>query len=198
MPVQLSAEVLKSSTLLQVRCPPLGPTLVQVLAELAAWQEAAGERCAVCAWEQARAGQQGQRGRDHLQQQQQEQQEQEQGQLAQHPAPWQAVLASLQHLHFLDAGANSPGAAHPPAPAALLAPLRRRCAAHRLHIHLHGTPRQWHDPRRRWLGRESAALAAAAAALGPGVACTRREYFAGQPASLEAHFGVLQAFDPWA
>lgn len=175
-------------------CIPAPP---QVLSELAGWQKAVGERCLVCAWEQGAAGA---GGRDSNSQPQQPQEDQEKGprQLGPQSPPWQAVLASLQHLHFLDAGASSPGAAHPPDPAALLAPLSRRCATHKLCIHLHGTPRQWHDPRRRWLGRESAALAAAAAALGPGVACTKREYFSDQPPSLEAHFAILQAFEPCA
>lgn len=171
--------------------PP--PTALQVLVELAAWHEEAGEQCAACAWEQGSGGRQRQERHRQLQQSEGEQQ-----QPGPQPKPWQAVLASLQHLHFLDAGANSPGAAHPAAPAALLAPLRRRCAVHALHIHLHGTPRQWRDPRRPWLGRESQALAAAATALAPGLGCTQREYFADAPPSLEAHFALIDAFDPRA
>ncbi len=107
---------------------------------------------------------------------------------------WEAALAAVRELHWLDAGANSRGVAYPTS-AALFQALALRCAAHAVGLHLHGTPRQWHDPSRRWLGKEAAAMAAAAAAVG--VACRRRQYFAGQPPSLEQHFAVLQAFEPF-
>ena len=111
----------------------------------------------------------------------------------QHGQGWEATLAAVRELHWLDAGANCRGAAYPTSPA-LFQALALRCAAHAVRLRLHGTPRQWHDPDRRWLGREAAAMAAAAAAAG--VVCDRQEYFAGQPPSLEQHFAVLQAFAP--
>ena len=93
----------------------------------------------------------------------------------------------------MDAGANSRGAAYPTSPA-LFQALAVRCVEHSVRLHLHGTPRQWHDPDRRWLGREAAAMAAAAAAAG--VACRKQEYFVGETRTLEQHFAALQAFDP--
>ena len=99
----------------------------------------------------------------------------------------------MRELHWLDAGANCRGAAYP-ASQPLFQALACRCEAHALRLHLHGTPRQWHDPSRRWLGQEAAAMAAAAGAAG--VACSQREYFAGQAPSLEQHFAILEAFEP--
>lgn len=140
---------------------------LQVVEELAAWQQAAGTACAVCSWHALRQQQQA-------------------------PREWE-VLARMQELHWLDAGANTKGAVYP-ATQHVIAPLARRCPAHQLRLRLHGTPRQWHDPLRPWLGQEKEGMLAACHAAG--VACQARTYMQGQPASLEMHFAVIQAFDP--
>ena len=62
-----------------------------------------------------------------------------------------------------------------------------------LRLCLHGTPRQWRDPSRRWLGEEkerSLALLRAA-----GVRVAEKEYFADEPLSLEMHFRCVDAFE---
>jgi hypothetical protein len=160
---------------------------VQVLAELAAWQEAAGLECAACAWEaQQHATPQPQ----HEQQQQQQHEQQQQQQQHQRQA-WEALLPALKEFVFLDAGANTRGAAYP-SPAVVQA-LGRRCSSHRVQLALHGTPRQWRDPQRSWLAAEAAATAAAAHAVG--VPCSVTEHFGGQPPSLEQHFAVVEAFE---
>jgi hypothetical protein len=61
---------------------------VQVLAELAAWQEAAGLECAACAWE----AQQHATPQPQHEQQQQQQQHQRQA--------WEALLPALRSLCF--------------------------------------------------------------------------------------------------
>ena len=143
------------------------------MVELAAWQRQVGAGCAACAWQQQLL----------------------QGAAASRNegAAWQGAMAAVHDLHFLDSGANSRGVAYPTDPA-LLQQLGRRCAAHALRLHLHGTPRQWRDPGRPWLGCEAAGLAAAAAAAG--VSCTCREYSTGQAPSLDQHFAVIDAFQP--
>jgi hypothetical protein len=145
------------------------PVALQVAEELAAWQRLSGATCAVCTYTAKQHQQPGS------------------------TTPWEQALAGIQQLHWLDAGANSPGAVYPTNPA-LLAELGRRCPAHRLLLHLHGTPRQWSDPRRPWLGREKHGMVAACAAAG--VTCCATTYFEGRQPSMDMHFGILEAFSP--
>ncbi|KAI3426084.1 hypothetical protein D9Q98_008052 [Chlorella vulgaris] len=145
-----------------------GVVLRQMVEELAAWQRTAGMTCASCVFK-----------RQH--------------QLTPAGAAWPATLARIRELHWLDAGANPPGAVYP-SDLGTMKLLSRRCPSHSLHLHLHGTPRQWSDPRRPWLGQEKDAMLSACALAG--VPCTTRLYFEGQPANLDMHFGVIQAFQP--
>lgn len=64
------------------------------------------------------------------------------------------------------------------------------------HMFLHGTPRQWDDPTRPWIGREAARFHEMFGAAG--VRVTRRKYFADEPLSLEMHFEAIAAMRPEA
>ena len=58
---------------------------------------------------------------------------------------------------------------------------------------MHGTPRQWRDPTRRWLAEEkdrSVALMRKA-----GVPVVETEYFADETPSLEMHFRICDDFE---
>jgi hypothetical protein len=88
---------------------------------------------------------------------------------------------------FLDAGADTRGAAYPSP--AIVQTLGQRCPSHAVLLALHGTPRQWRDPQRRWLAAEAATAARAAR-----VPCSMTEHFSSQPPSLEQHFAVIEAF----
>ncbi len=76
---------------------------------------------------------------------------------AQELADAAARARALRAAHLLDAGTTG-GGAHL-TDAALLAALAPRLRAARARVHLHGTPRQWRDPHRRWLAAEAAACA---------------------------------------
>jgi hypothetical protein len=102
------------------------------------------------------------------------------------------VLAAVRVLHWLDAGANTSGIFC--TQASSVAPLGRRCPAHKLEICLHGTPRQWQDPQRPWVSEEKDAMLAACAAAG--VSCRQRLYFSRQAPSTEQHFAAIAAFKP--
>ena len=105
--------------------------------------------------------------------------------------PAAELLARLAAVHLLDAGLACRGA-YLTDPAVAEA-LGRRSASSELRICLHGTPRQWRDPSRRWLGEEkerSLALLRAA-----GVRVAEKEYFADEPLSLEMHFRCVDAFE---
>ena len=117
-------------------------------------------------------------------------------------------------MHYLDVACNAPGASH-------LAAAGYRPALARLKelgapaVWLHGSGRQWADPRRPWVVQEKDDFAASLAAAG--VRVEQRHYFqaATAPAGGEAggageaevagdgdadglkeHFGVLDRFDP--
>ncbi len=77
--------------------------------------------------------------------------------VAQELAEAAARASALRAAHLLDAGTTG-GGAHL-TDAALLAALAQRLRAARVRVHLHGTPRQWRDPNRRWLAAEAAACA---------------------------------------
>lgn len=156
------------------------PAPSQILAELAAWQDAAGERCAVCAWQEQRQQQRAAAAPSS---------QQDDG-----TGGWQAALASVAAMHWVDGGADTRGAIYPSSPS-LFAALARRCALHRLHLCLHGSPRQWADPRRPWLGAEARAMAASSSAAGAPLHAWR-QLFWGEAPSLQQHFATLEAFQP--
>jgi hypothetical protein len=60
-----------------------------------------------------------------------------------------------------------------------------------LRVTLHGTPRQWADPARRFLAEERDRMAALAARAG--LPCEVRRYFDGEEPSLKMHFAVIEA-----
>jgi hypothetical protein len=100
-----------------------------------------------------------------------------------------SVLSRLWEVHLLDAGLQCRGA-HLTDPA-VAAALGARPRPPRLFVH--GTPRQWRDPTRRWLVEEkdrSVALLRAS-----GVQVVEREYYETQPPSLEMHFRLCDDFE---
>jgi len=100
-----------------------------------------------------------------------------------------SVLSRLCEVHLLDAGLQCRGA-HLTDPAVANA-LGARPSPPRLFVH--GTPRQWRDPMRRWLSDEkdrSVALLRAS-----GVRVVERESFETEPPSLEMHFRVCDDFE---
>ena len=101
------------------------------------------------------------------------------------------LLARVTAVHLLDVGLSCRGA-YLTDPAVATA-LGRQCAASELRVCLHGTPRQWRDPSRRWLGMEKERSLAVLRGAGVRVAC--REYFEDEPPSLEMHFRCVDAFD---
>jgi hypothetical protein len=82
-----------------------------------------------------------------------------------------ARVRALRAVHLLDAGAQRRGVAHITQPPALLAALAAALRALRalrgapVRVHMHGTPRQWHDTRRPWLAREAETFARCVDAL---------------------------------
>lgn len=99
------------------------------------------------------------------------------------------LLARITEVHYLDAGLPCRGAhLTSPTAAAKLGKLPRPPR-----VCIHGTPRQWQDPERRWLVAEkdrSVALLRAA-----DVPVFSREYFQDQPSSIKQHFDVVERFD---
>jgi len=104
------------------------------------------------------------------------------------PSSANAVLQRLRDIHFLDAGLPCRGA-HVTDPKIVDALGRR---AHSPTVWLHGTPRQWNDPGRRWLVEEKDRCAAMLAAAG--VHVVQVAYYEGDPPSLEQHFRVVSDF----
>ena len=104
-------------------------------------------------------------------------------------APARQLLARLAGVHYIDAGLNCRGA-HLTVPD-VITRLGRR--ARPPYVGVHGTPRQWDDPRRRWLREEkdeSVALLRAA-----GLRVTERLYFGEEEPSLAMHFACVGAFE---
>lgn len=71
--------------------------------------------------------------------------------------------------------------------------LRRQCPSLGFRIFVHGTPRQWQDSQRAWLGREKDVFVDTFTK--EGVDTVLRWYERGQEGSLDQHFRVLEAFD---
>ena len=98
------------------------------------------------------------------------------------------IHSASPQVHFLDAGLPCRGA-HLTDPA-VAAALGRRSLPPR--VALHGTPRQWRDPRRPWLAEEK--CRSAALLRGSGVVVAEREYLASEPPSLHMHFRCVDLF----
>lgn len=102
-----------------------------------------------------------------------------------------SLLSAICTFLYLDVGMNAPGAyltQH-----AAFAALGQRCRQHTLQLMLWGTPRQWSDNKRPWVGQEAGTMAATAAAAG--VPLQRQWCGQGWPdGSLEQHFAVLDEF----
>ena len=109
------------------------------------------------------------------------------------PLPASApLLAALRSLHYLDVGLNCRGA-YLTDPQALQR-VGSWCRTHPgLRLILHGTPRQWEDPHRPWIGQERARMEALC--RGAGVPIAERRYFEGQPPSLLMHFRCIEEAD---
>lgn len=114
------------------------------------------------------------------------------------------LLRSIEEIHYVDVGLNCRGA-YQTDPQVLEAVAKAAAArpGHQapLKVVMHGTPRQWSDPRRRWVGAEKdrcvAVLTEAAAKFGQGkMRVAERKYYFGaaweQQPSLQMHFQVIQ------
>ena len=105
-------------------------------------------------------------------------------------ADGRVLLNRIVEVHYLDAGLLSRGAfMTDPAIAEALASLEQRPR-----VCLHGTPRQWRDPSRRWLPDEKDRCVAVLTAAGVHVA--QREYLPDAPLTLDTHFACVTHFDP--
>eukprot|EP00884_Botryococcus_braunii_P001081 jgi/Botrbrau1/10974/Bobra.0383s0028.1 len=99
---------------------------------------------------------------------------------------------ALKEVHYLDVGLNCPGA-YPTSRMdveglGLLAKLRP------FRVFLHGTPRQWRDPHRKWILEEKDMFKELLSDLG--VFCKEKQYFWDEPPSMDQHFAIISAFDP--
>lgn len=126
-------------------------------------------------------------------QQEQEQQKQEHGEekdKQQSPSPssstYSVTLSALRQLHYLDAGLACRGLhlTDPRVAQSLLA-LRR----HEFSVGLHGTPRNWDDPRRPWIANEKTRCHELLKGR-----CTVHKLFEGETPSLDMHFRVISDF----
>jgi len=113
----------------------------------------------------------------------------------------EALLEAVTQLHYLDVGLNCRGAfMTDPNVANSLQRLAAGGVGERgadvqpklPHVFLHGTPRQWDDPTRPWVGRE--AQTSARLLRNAGLPVTVQKYFRDHKPSLAMHFDVLQKF----
>lgn len=102
------------------------------------------------------------------------------------------LLRCLTQVHFVDAGVASKGA-HLTEPHVIDAIGRYVSARAAPAIFIHGTPRQWRDPHRKWLAKERDLSVTMLKTAGVSVAV--REYFASEQPSMEMHFGCVIAFE---
>lgn len=110
---------------------------------------------------------------------------------ARHP-PSTALFPSLRTFHFLDAGLNSRGAYLTNADA--WEGIGCWCRSHKdVGIVMHGTPRQWSDRTRPFLGEERDRMVALATQEAVPIKVIR--YFEGEKPSLKQHFMVLEEME---
>ncbi|GAQ90416.1 hypothetical protein KFL_006370010 [Klebsormidium nitens] len=111
----------------------------------------------------------------------------------------EAFLESITEVHYVDVGLICPGAylTDPQK----LSNVVRRGARNPLTIGLHGTPRQWEERRRPWIGEEKdrmlATLRAEAAAAGAnsGFEVFERGYCEGGKVGMRMHFEIVDLAD---
>jgi len=98
------------------------------------------------------------------------------------------ALSALRQLHYLDAGLACRGMYLTDTRIAnsLLA-----LKQHPFSVGLHGTPRNWDDPRRPWISSEKSRCFELLRER-----CTMNKLFEGEPPSLEMHFRVISDFVP--
>lgn len=115
------------------------------------------------------------------------------------PSGAEAFLDSITEVHYIDVGLICPGA-YLTDPQKLSSVVRRG-VRNPLTIGLHGTPRQWAEKRRPWIGQEKermlAALRTEAAAAGAnsGFQVFERGYCEGGKVGMKMHFEIIDLAD---
>jgi len=100
----------------------------------------------------------------------------------------------IDEVHYVDAGLNSRGAylTHPEI-IENLSGMQEHRRDRALKVFLHGTPRQWRDRRRKWVGDEKDRMVALMRKNKMSV--TERIYMEEEEASLAMHFRCLEAMN---
>jgi hypothetical protein len=98
------------------------------------------------------------------------------------------TLTALSQFYYLDAGLSCRGIyLTDPRAAQSLLTLQK----HKFFVNLHGTPRNWDDPRRPWISMEKNRCAELLKER-----CTVTKLYEGETPSLEMHFKIIDDFVP--
>ncbi|PSS24108.1 UPF0565 protein like [Actinidia chinensis var. chinensis] len=112
------------------------------------------------------------------------------------PNSKESLLDSITEIHYVDVGLNSAGAYLTDGDVIERLSKRLMQRPARIRFVLHGTPRQWCDSRRAWIGNEKEKmlqlLKSEAQKSGGKLHVCERLYFAGKPPSLQMHFEIIE------
>ncbi|XP_057499005.1 uncharacterized protein LOC130783418 isoform X2 [Actinidia eriantha] len=112
------------------------------------------------------------------------------------PNSKESLLDSITEIHYVDVGLNSAGAYLTDGDVIERLSKRLMQRPARIRFVLHGTPRQWCDSRRAWIGKEKEKmlqlLKSEAQKSGGKLHVCERLYFAGKPPSLQMHFEIIE------
>ena len=109
------------------------------------------------------------------------------------------VLSSISEFHYVDVGLNCAGAYI--TDQAVIKKIGDYVlhTGQNLRFVLHGTPRQWFDPKRSWIRKEKdimlQLLRDEAKRCDGRLLVSEKMYFEGTPRSLLMHFEILEAMD---
>nr|XP_043629117.1 UPF0565 protein C2orf69 homolog [Erigeron canadensis] len=115
------------------------------------------------------------------------------------PTSKESLLNSITEIHYVDVGLNSAGAYITDQD--IINRIRKRISEGDSGIRfvLHGTPRQWCDSMRVWIGKEKDTMVhlldAESQKSGGTLSVCERFYFANKPANMQMHFEVIESMD---
>ncbi|XP_024996888.1 UPF0565 protein C2orf69 homolog [Cynara cardunculus var. scolymus] len=115
------------------------------------------------------------------------------------PTSKESLLNSITEIHYVDVGLNSNGAYITDQDTIGRISKRLSEGATGIRFVLHGTPRQWRDSMRVWVGKEKDTMVhlldAESQLCGEKLSVCERFYFANKPANMQMHFEVIESMD---
>lgn len=115
------------------------------------------------------------------------------------PTSKESLLNSITEIHYVDVGLNSSGAYITDEDIINRISKRISEGAAGIRFVLHGTPRQWRDSMRPWIGKEKDTMVnlldLESRKSGEKLSVCERFYFANKPANMQMHFEVIESMD---